>query len=458
MNPLSIIPPVDDLLNTSEAVALIDEYGKQSVKAAIQSELVQIRKKIINKSGQTTRAALIEHILKSIRENLTFEFRSRLGYVINATGIILHTGLGRAPLSESAGEHIQHVIKGYSNLELDMESGKRGDRMTHIRDLLCKLAGSEDALVVNNNAAAVFLSLNTLACGKEVLVSRGELVEIGGSFRIPDIMHKSGVIMHEVGTTNKTKLSDYKNGVSEHTGAVMVAHTSNYRITGFTETVALNELCDVAHSHNMPVIHDLGAGVIHDLRAFNLPYEPLVQHSLHAGVDVVTFSGDKVLGGPQSGILVGSRYYLEQIFENPIMRAVRCGKLTLAGLEGTLKLFFKAEFPQNHKSMQLLTDSVEHIVEKAEYIVSRLHTDIRTRYRVKIETCTSQPGSGALPTEELPSRAIVLEHSSPHKVAEHLRKSDPPVIPYIYKGLVFLNLRTVDKTELEPLTNVLNQL
>ena len=197
---------------------------------------------------------------------------------------------------------------------------------------------------------------------------------------------------------------------------------------------------------------------MHDLRAFKLPYEPLVQDSLHAGADVVTFSGDKVLGGPQSGIIVGSRHYLKQLFENPIMRAVRCGKLTLAGLEGTLKLFCKKQFPKNHKSMQLLTDSVEHIQEKAEFVLSRLHDDIRNLYQVKIETCTSQPGSGALPTEELPSRAIVLEHSSPDQVAEHLRTSEPPVIPYIYKGRVFINLRTVHKTELDTLSEVLNQL
>ena len=459
MNTLEILPPVDEILNTAQCRSLCRQYGQMQVKSAIRAELQKLREQHVNATSFHSRKDIINHILNSLHSRLHFEFRIRLDRVINATGIILHTGLGRAPLSESAQEQILNVIKGYSNIELDLETGKRGDRTDHVRHLICKLTNAEDALVVNNNAAAVFLSLNTLAQGKKVLVSRGELVEIGGSFRIPDIMNKSGVIMQEVGTTNKTNLSDFAQALSENTGAIFVAHTSNYRIIGFTEHTPLYDLCQLAQEHSIPVIHDLGAGVLGDLTEFDLPYEPLVQDSLKAGADVVTFSGDKVLGGPQSGIIAGSRKSLEKIAENPLMRAVRCDKLVFAGLEATLKLFFAESFPENHKTMALLTASSEKIREKASYILSNLSSEVLDAYSVKLVKCSSQMGSGALPTKTLPSWAVTLKsQSSADQLSRALRKSKPPVLPYIQKGRVFLNMRTVQQTELDILIHLLNQL
>ncbi|MBN2001505.1 L-seryl-tRNA(Sec) selenium transferase, partial [candidate division KSB1 bacterium] len=334
--------------------------------------------------------------------------------------------------------------------EIDLDTGKRGNRNDHVTRLLCRLTGAEDAVVVNNNAAAVFLILNTLAFGKEAVISRGELVEIGGSFRMPDIMEKSGAIMKEIGTTNKTKISDYEDAITPHTGAIVIAHTSNYRVMGFTASPALEKIVHVAHDHSLPVYHDLGGGIIVDLEKYGLPYEPLVQESLATGVDVVSFSGDKVLGGPQCGIIMGKAEYIRKIAKNPIMRAVRCGKLTYAALEATLKLYLHQEsLLQNHEVLKLLTLSPGKIKKRCDKLVDRLPVDLKNRLNINVEKCTGQAGSGTLPLEKLPSYAVTIGAENIDRIYKKLLENTPPVIGYVSKEKLYLDFRTIDDSELD---------
>lgn len=455
-----ILPSIDSLLNDERAAHLLDMYQRDFIRDVCRELVEQIRRDMSN--GQSpeaeTKDEMTEIILESAEEILKTEMTPSLRPVINATGIVLHTGLGRAPLSQKVQHHLEKMSRGYCNIELDLSTGKRGERIDHVRHVLCRLTGAENALVVNNNAAAVFLALNTLAFGKEAIISRGQLVEIGGSFRIPDVMEKSGVNMREIGTTNKTKLSDYEKAMNQNTAVIVVAHTSNYRIMGFTEEPELNKICDFAHAHDIPVLHDLGAGVIVDLQQYGLPYEPLVQDSLKAGADVVTFSGDKILGGPQAGLIVGKHVRLEKIHRNPIMRVVRCDKLIYAALEETLKLFFLNAFHQEHKTMQLLTDSQDKVQHKAEKCLQLISQDVREKFSITIETCQSQTGSGALPLEEIPSKAlhIVPNHSSAEDIARELRRGTPPVITTIRNDRVLADIRTVDESEIEVLASVIN--
>ena len=394
-------------------------------------------------------------------ERLEGEFAPTLKPVINATGIVLHTGLGRAPLSPAARDNVSRIMSGYCSLEIDLESGRRGERSLHVEHLLQKITGAEAARAVNNNAAAVFLALNTLSFAREAIISRGQLVEIGGSFRMPDVMDKSGVIMREVGTTNKTKLADYRSAISEKTGAIVVAHTSNYRVLGFTAEVALAELAQLAHDNGLPLLHDLGAGAVVDLRQYGLPYEPLVQDSLAAGADVVTFSGDKVLGGPQSGILVGKKEWIERIHQNPIMRAVRCGKLTYAALEATLRLFFQqGDLAQAHRALQRLTEPVPLLETRAKSLLSRLDSAAQRQLNAEVTESWAQTGSGALPLEKLPSRAVVCrpENVAVEQLAFSLRHADPPVLGYVREDALYLDMRTVEDEELDNLAAALNGL
>ncbi len=455
-----ILPSIDALLNDERAAHLLDTYQRERIRDVCRELVDHVRNDI--SAGHTplaeTKDEMIDIILESAEEILDAEMAPSLRSVINATGIVLHTGLGRAPLSARVRRYLEKIANGYCNIELDLSTGKRGDRTDHARHVLCRLTGAENALVVNNNAAAVFLALNTLAYGKEAVISRGQLVEIGGSFRIPEVMEKSGVNMREIGTTNKTKLSDYEKAINENTAVVVVAHTSNFRVMGFTEEPELYKICDLAHAHDIPVLHDLGAGVIVDLQQYGLPYEPLVQDSLSAGVDVVTFSGDKILGGPQAGLIVGNNDWLEKIHRNPIMRAVRCDKLIYAALQETLKLFFLNVFRQEHKTMQLLTDSPDMVQQKAEKCLQLISADLREKLSITIESCQSQTGSGALPLENIPSKGlqIVPTHTSAEDIARELRRGTPPVISIIRNDRVFADLRTVDDTEIESLAAVIN--
>jgi L-seryl-tRNA(Ser) seleniumtransferase len=378
--------------------------------------------------------------------------------VINATGIVLHTGLGRAPLSKAAQDNLQRIMAGYSNIELLMASGDRGERTDHVRRLLCELTGAQDALVVNNNAAAVFIALNTLAFGREAIISRGQLVEIGGSFRIPDVMEKSGVVMREVGTTNKTKPTDYRDAINENTAAIVVAHTSNYRVLGFTAEVELDEVVKLAHEHHIPVIHDLGAGVIVDFRDLGLPHEPLVQDSIRAGVDVITFSGDKVLGGPQSGLIVGNKEWLTKIHKNPIMRAVRCDKLIYAAMEATLKLYFQNNLLQQHAVLNMLTESAKRVKTRAATMLEKLDQRGVERFDIRIEASRGQFGSGALPLEKLPGYALVFTPTgtTAEALSKRFRLAPTPVVGYIQENRVWLDVRTIGQTHLNEAVMMIN--
>jgi L-seryl-tRNA(Ser) seleniumtransferase len=314
------------------------------------------------------------------------------------------------------------------------------------------LSGAEAACVVNNNAAAVLLTLNTLALGREVIVSRGQLIEIGGSFRIPEVMQRSGAVMVEVGTTNKTHLHDYERAITERTAMLFAAHWSNYRILGFVKQVPVAELVELGRKHGLPVVHDLGGGVLLDLRQWGLPYEPVVREDIEAGVDVVTFSGDKVLGGPQCGIIVGKRDLVSEIRSNPLMRALRCDKMTFAALEPTLKLFLRrGAVPAEHPVLRMLTEPVEHVKQRAE----RLHQAIRSAeipdVKVSLTESTAQTGSGALPLEEIPSWAVSLSSRrwSAEQLAAGLRRHEPPVIGYLREDLLHLDCRTLSDDEID---------
>ncbi len=458
---ITLLPSVDSVLNHPEVEPLLHEYKRDLVRNICRTLLDEFRDQLSHgKKLAATKEDMTKLVTKQLITKVEEHLSPSLRPVINATGVILHTGLGRAPLSLAAQENLNRVMRGYSNIELDMLKGKRGERTDHVRELLCFLTGAENALLVNNNAAAVFLALNTLAFGKEAIISRGQLVEIGGSFRMPDVMEKSGVIMREVGTTNKTKLSDYENAINENTGVIVVAHTSNYKVLGFTQEVELKSLCQLAHAHNIPVLHDLGAGVIIDLQELGLPYEPLVQDSVKAGADVITFSGDKVLGGPQSGLIVGAMPWLEKIHKNPLMRAVRCDKLIYAAMEATLKLYLRNDLQQQHAVLRLLTEPIDSIKQRAQNVLDQLDQERIRTLHIAVQQSTGQFGSGALPLESLNSYALVL-HSPTHsaeKLMRLLRRNEPPIVGYIQDNRVWLDMRTVSEQDIFTLIQALNHL
>lgn len=459
---IKLLPSVDALLSRPEIATLCRTYRRDFVRDACRLALQAFRRRITG--GESFDVSDKEEMAQRVSDQLFLNVQQwaapHLKKVINATGIVLHTGLGRAPLSKAAQENVNRVLQGYCNLELDMDTGKRGERTDHVRDLLRHLTGSEDSLLVNNNAAAVFLSLNTLAFGQEAIISRGQLIEIGGSFRMPDVMEKSGVIMREVGTTNKTKLADYERAITPNTGAIVVAHTSNYKVVGFTQQVELQQLCELAHAHQLPVLHDLGAGVILDLQSMGLPYEPTVQDSLNAGADVITFSGDKVLGGPQAGLIVGRSEWLKKIHKNPLMRAVRCDKMVYAAMEATLRLYFRNDLLKHHTVMQMLSEAVGSVKQRAQRILDQLDESVKQAFEITIEPSIGQFGSGALPLETLSSYALVLMPSNQNaeRLMRRLRHGDPPVVGYIQDDRLWLDVRTVRENEISDIASVLNQL
>ncbi len=444
---LAQLPSVEYILNLPELETDLNTYSHEFLAYICRKQLDTLRKQLLSSElkKEKDRDTLIKDLLIRVQADI---YRTESGSVIpavNATGVILHTGLGRAPLSKEAVRHIRNVMNGYSTLEIERDSGNRGKRESYLEEVLCFLTGAEAATVVNNNAAAVLISLNTVAKDKEVIVSRGELVEIGGSFRMPDIMEASGAKMVETGTTNKTKLSDYQKMIGRKTGAILSVHTSNYRVMGFSQSVELKDIYNLAKSKNLPVIYDLGAGVLFDFRDFGLPYEPVVSESLIKGADIVTFSGDKVLGGPQSGIIVGRKKYLDEIKKNPIARAVRCDKLVLAGLEGTLKSYQKGirEF-KKLPAIKMLLESPVKVRARADKVIRNTGKN-RKGIRISIEESKNQIGSGSLPLENLDSFAIVLRSSkiSAGIITKKLREFDPPIFGYIRDEKVYLDMRTV---------------
>jgi len=447
------LPAVDRLLKEPALGELLERLPRKLVLAAVQETLQRYREKIIagGEGGSFTAVSDLSPE-KLAREAAVLARKQALPHlrpVVNATGIVLHTNLGRAPLARAAAEAVASIMEGYCNLELDLEEGVRGSRQAHVEGLLCELTGAEAAVVVNNNAAAVFLLLNSCAAGKEVIVSRGELVEIGGSFRLPEVMAAGGTRLVEVGTTNKTYRCDYEAAITPDTAALLKVHTSNYQLVGFTASVEAREIAELAHAHNLLAIEDLGSGVFLDTTRFGLPPEPRVQDSVAAGMDLVTFSGDKLLGGPQAGIIVGRRHLIEQIRRNQLARALRVDKLTVAALEATLRLYLDeekaiAEIP----IWRALAVSLSRLRERAAALAAWLR-DCFPRLEVELLEGSSRVGGGALPTAELPTMLVSLRAPGvePSALAARLRGGSPPVMVRLQQERLLLDLRTVDPGE-----------
>ena len=431
------IPKVDELLRDPLLAGCCRTLPQQTVTQAIRQALEELRREIL--AG--TLGALPERpeLCRKIADLADRAALPSLRNVINGTGIVLHTNLGRACLSEQAARAAWCAARDYSTLEYDLKTGSRGLRYAHVEGLLCRLTGAESALVVNNNASAVLLLLSALAQGGQVVVSRGELVEIGGSFRVPDIMEACGAILREVGTTNKTHLRDYAAAIGPETRALMKVHTSNYRIVGFTEAPLLSELTALGHSHGLPVVEDLGSGCLVDLASYGLRGEPTVSASVAAGVDVVSFSGDKLLGGPQAGILVGRRELLDRLKSHPLTRAMRVDKMTLAALEATLRSYENGTAEQDIPTLAMLRISPEDLQAKAELLAGML---AQSGVPSHVAAAESQVGGGAVPTQNLPSWAVVLEGDAQRWEAA-LRTGIRPIIGRIHMDRYLLDVRTI---------------
>jgi L-seryl-tRNA(Ser) seleniumtransferase len=448
------IPSVDELLSRPQIVDLLKVHPRQVVVEAIRKGLGRVRDDILHKRNLSQFGEAFfsfENLYPLFQREINLQTQPRLRRVINATGVVIHTNLGRAPLHPSAIHHLMEVSKTYSNLEYDLERGERGDRYAHVEESLCRLSGAESALVVNNNAGAVLLVLNTLAEGKEVIVSRGELVEIGGAFRIPDVMKRSGALLREVGTTNRTHFDDYQKAIGPHTALLLKVHTSNFRVMGFTSEVTLQDLVQLGRECHIPVVDDLGSGCLIDLTQYGLEKEPTVQETIKTGVDGVTISGDKLLGGPQAGIILGKKKILDLFKINPLTRALRIDKLTLAALESTLLLYLDektamAEIP----TLRMLSLDTRKLKKRGKRLLRRLSGVTNERIRFSLREDVSQVGGGALPLQELPTIVVAAKplDFSVNSLEEVLRKGDPPIISRISKEELILDMRTVFDEEI----------
>ena len=464
----AFLPSVDRLLRQTEAQALIAQFGRPAVTDAVRAILAQLRAKtdLDDNSG----ISRDDEILRRVAKQLDQQSRLSLRRVFNLTGTVLHTNLGRAGLPDIAIEAVAEAARESTNLEFDLASGKRGERDDHLEAQLCRLTGAEAATVVNNNAAAVLLVLNSIANRKEVPTSRGELIEIGGSFRLPDIMQRSGCRLREVGTTNRTHLRDYEQAIGPKTGLVMKVHTSNYEIVGFTAGVPEAALADLCHNHGVPLVVDLGSGSLIDLQKFGLPYEPTPNQTLANGADIVTFSGDKLLGGPQAGLIVGRAELIARIKRNPLKRALRVGKMTIAALTSVLNLYADPErLAERLPTMRLLTRPIPDIASMAARLCPLLATALQDVATVETTACQSQIGSGALPTQTIPSGGIAMRPMAGRRgaggaldrLAKAFRSLPIPVIGRIQDGQFVLDLRCLEDEaafviqlrELRPLCN-----
>ena len=441
------IPKVDVLLEDERIKALVEEFSYETVLETIRTEQESLRLFIASSDDEVKAEERIDHLYDDIEAKVKAMHKPDMTRVLNGTGTILHTNLGRAVLSKKHMEHLMDIASGYCNLEYDLKQGKRGERYSHFEKLICKITGAEAAIAVNNNAAAVMLILSSMAKGGEAVVSRGELVEVGGKFRIPDVMEESGAVLHEVGTTNKTHIADYEEAVNENTKVFMKVHTSNYQILGFTESVPIRELAVLKEKYDIPVIEDLGSGVLVDLSKYGLAYEPTVQDSVRNGVDVVCFSGDKLLGGPQAGIIIGKKKYIDKMKKNQLTRALRIDKFTAAALEVVLMEYLSEEKAvQNIPVLRMITREEEDVAAQAEEFYEKLiKSDLKADIRV--EKCLSQIGGGSLPQERIPSTAVVIrptEVSTAH-FEEGLRHLPIPVVGRVANDEILLDMRTFEK-------------
>lgn len=447
-NPHRQLPSVDALLQ--QMPAELAHWGHRQLTAGLRQALANIRNQIAaGASPDTGIEAIRTRVIAALREANA----ATLKPVFNLTGTVLHTNLGRASLPPEALEAVVAVAGAPSNLEFDLESGERGERESHIESLLCELTGAEAATAVNNNAAAVLLVLNTLAMHREVPVSRGELVEIGGSFRIPEVMQRSNCTLVEIGATNRTHLRDYKNAINSNTALLLKVHTSNYRVEGFTHAVAETELAALAHEHALPLVIDLGSGSLVQFAALGLPDEPTARDAIANGADVITFSGDKLLGGPQAGLIAGRRDLVEQIRRNPLKRALRLDKMTLAALAEVLKLYRDPTgLLQRLPTLRHLTRGQAEIRQQCRRLLQAVQGALGARYEVSVADCASQIGSGALPIETIPSAALHIsardgQDATLRQLAHSLRRLAVPVIGRLHKNALWLDLRCLDQEE-----------
>ena len=435
------IPAVSKILETAEAKALVARFGHGETVAAIQSVVDGLRASMLAGKALPDDALAQEAVLQTVAERLEQSDRPILKPAVNATGILLHTGLGRAPMPEAARQAVASIV-GCCNLQMDLTDGARLHREHVVRDLACGLTGAEDVLLVNNNAAGTLLALRALAQGREVVVSRGELIEIGGAFRIPDIMAESGCVMREAGTTNKTHLRDYERAVTPDTALLLKVHKSNYDIIGFTHEVAVGELAALGRARGIPVMDDLGCGALVDLRPFGLAHEMTMAESLAAGADLVLASTDKLIGGPQGGLILGKRDLIAAIRSHPLYRAMRVCKMTLAALEATLRLFKNpAQLPQSHPLYFMLSRTPDELMRQAEAVTQQLRATVRVP--VSVVAHEAFLGGGSLPGQALPSFAVRVDADDAAALARNLREASVPVVPRVHQDALYLDMRTV---------------
>ncbi|ENK4558928.1 L-seryl-tRNA(Sec) selenium transferase [Yersinia enterocolitica] len=442
----SQLPAIDSLLRAPEMAPLLDEYGAALLTENLRLMQAEVREYI---RQFHTLADWCADWPAALRHRLN-QRQPALKPVFNLSGTVLHTNLGRAPLAESAIAAVTDAMRGAVTLEYSLSGAGRGHRDRAVADLLCELTGAEDACIVNNNAAAVFLMLTVMAAGKQVVVSRGELVEIGGAFRIPDVMRQAGCELVEVGTTNRTHLKDYRQAISEHTGLLMKVHTSNYSIEGFTASVAEQQLAALGHEFAIPTATDLGSGSLVDMTRYGLPAEPMPQQLIAAGVDLVTFSGDKLLGGPQAGIILGKKQWIDQLQQHPLKRALRADKMTLAALDATLRLYQQPDrLTELLPTMRLLTRSAQDIAESAQRVLAALNSRYGAEFTLTVEPCWSQIGSGSLPVDRLPSWAVTFtpkegRGSALEALTARWRGLAKPIIGRVADGRLWLDLRCLE--------------
>jgi L-seryl-tRNA(Ser) seleniumtransferase len=452
MSKLREIPPVSEVIENILAEPWSERYSRKLILKVVREELAELRSKI--KAGTTDKISP-KDLNNSVRQRLEKKSSYSLKKVINATGIIVHTNLGRAPLAGKAIEHLRDISEGYSNLEFDLEQGHRGSREKHLEKLLSSIIPAEASLVVNNNAASLLLILNTLAEGKEVIVSRGELVEIGGSFRLPEIMKKSGAILREIGTTNKTRISDYRDAINENTGLILSVHPSNFQIIGFTEKPQFSDLVSLAAECKIPVVEDHGSGILIDLEQAGISQEPQLIAKLEEGADVVCFSGDKILGGPQCGIVCGKKALIDQMHSNPLFRVLRVSKVVYAALEATALLYLNDE-SNNIPVIRMLNAEASELENRAEKWCGELKAKF-TNAEFKVEATTCFIGGGVAPMKGLSSFAVSVVHPDLNSVelAEKLRHSKTPIVARIDEDRLLFELRTLTEQDQETITTEL---
>lgn len=464
MNGLQNIPSVDEVLSHNVVKDYLVDYNRDFIVSLVRKAIDEVRQELLKQKidNSLSRTELVDVLLKKIEALIELKTAGTLCKVINGTGVVLHTNMGRAPLGKQAIDYMVEMAANYNNLELDLEKGERGSRYTHVEELLIDITGAEAALVVNNNAAAVMLGLNTLANGKEVIVSRGQLIEIGGSFRIPEVMKLSGAKLVEVGTTNKTYIRDFEEAINEETGLLFTAHTSNYKIVGFTEEVKIEALVQLGRARGLPVMCDLGSGVLCDLSKQGLNDEPTVKNCVASGADIIMFSGDKLLGGPQAGIIVGKKKYIEAMKKNQLLRALRVDKLTIAALEGTLVEYLSGKPLQNIPVMAMLTREKDELYRKAEELLEALKIEFKDNSKISrmdLVTVEDMVGGGAYPTHHIPGYGVEIKFQGVNleDIAKKLRINKPALIGRLQDDSMLISVRTLLNGDLELIPNLIKR-